>query len=58
MGGDGAQQLGVSGEVEDDAFLAVMAGMDPRRPDRDLGRRYDADRTLLHVGLRVPPSPG
>ena len=39
--GDGAQQLGVSGEVDDDAFLAVMAGMDPRRPDRDLGRHYD-----------------
>ncbi len=39
--GDGARQLGVSGEVGDDAFLAVMAGMDPRRADRDLGRRYD-----------------
>ena len=39
--GDGAQQLGVTGEVDDDAFLAVMAGMDPRRPDRDLGRHYD-----------------
>ena len=39
--GDGARQLGVSGEVGDEAFLAVMAGMDPRRPDRDLGRRYD-----------------
>jgi len=39
--GEGAQQLGVTGEVSDEAFLAVMAGMDPRRPDRDLGRRYD-----------------
>jgi len=39
--GDGARQLGVSGEVGDEAFLAVMAGMDPRRPDRDLGRRFD-----------------
>ncbi len=39
--GDGAQQLGISGEVGDEAFLAVMAGMDPRRTDRDLGRRYD-----------------
>ncbi len=28
--GDGAQQLGTSGEVGDEAFLAVMAGMDPR----------------------------
>ena len=39
--GDGARQLGLTGEVDDEAFLAVMAGMDPRRPDRDLGRRYD-----------------
>ncbi len=39
--GDGARQLGVTGEVGDEAFLAVMAGMDPQRPDRDLGRRYD-----------------
>ncbi len=27
--------------MDDEAFLAVMAGMDPRRPDRHLGRRYD-----------------
>ena len=39
--GDGADRLGLTGEVDDDAFLAVMAGMDPRRPDRHLGRRYD-----------------
>ncbi len=39
--GDGARQLGVTGEVGDEAFLAVMAGMDPSHPDRDLGRRYD-----------------
>ena len=39
--GEGSQQLGVTGEVEDEAFLAVMAGMDPQRPDRDLGRCYD-----------------
>ena len=39
--GEGALQLGVAGEVEDEPFLAVMAGMDPRRPDRDLGRHYD-----------------
>ena len=39
--GEGARQLGVTGEVDDDAFLAVMAGMDPQRPDRDLGRHYD-----------------
>jgi len=39
--GEGAELLGLAGEVDDDAFLAVMAGMDPRRPDRHLGRRYD-----------------
>ncbi|MCU1393489.1 MAG: conjugal transfer protein [Ilumatobacteraceae bacterium] len=39
--GRGAQELGVAGEVEDDAFLAVMAGMDPRRPDRSLGGMYN-----------------
>ena len=39
--GDGADQLGLAGEVVDDDFLAVMAGMDPQRPDRHLGRRYD-----------------
>ena len=39
--GTGADQLGVTGEVDDDAFLAVMAGTDPSHPDRDLGRRYD-----------------
>ena len=27
--------------MDDDAFLALMAGMDPRRPERHLGRRYD-----------------
>ena len=32
--GDGARQLGLTGEVGDEAFLAVMAGMDPRRPSR------------------------
>ena len=41
--GDGAARLGLVGEVDDDAFLAVMAGMDPRRPERALGRRYDDD---------------
>ena len=29
--GDGARQLGITGEVGDEAFLAVMAGIDPRR---------------------------
>jgi conjugative relaxase-like TrwC/TraI family protein len=39
--GHGVERLGLAGEVDDDAFLAVMAGMDPRHPDRHLGRRYD-----------------
>lgn len=39
--GDGADMLGLAGEVDDDAFLAVMAGMDPRRADRHLSRAYD-----------------
>ena len=39
--GDGAPMLGLSGEVDDDAFLALIAGMDPQRPDRHLGRRYN-----------------
>ncbi len=30
--GEGATTLGLTGEVDDDAFLAVMAGMDPRDP--------------------------
>ena len=41
--GDGAPMLGLSGEVDDDAFLALIAGMDPHRPDRHLGRRYNED---------------
>jgi conjugative relaxase-like TrwC/TraI family protein len=39
--GDGARRLGLAGNVDEDAFLALMAGTDPRRPDRPLGRRYD-----------------
>ena len=41
--GDGARLLGLSGEVADDSFLAVMAGMDPRAAERHLGRAYDED---------------
>ena len=33
--------LGLRDEVEDEHFLAVMAGMDPERPNRHLGGRYD-----------------
>ena len=39
--GDAAPVLGLTGEIEDDDFLALMAGMDPQRPDRHLGRRYN-----------------
>lgn len=39
--GDGAPMLGLAGEVVDDDFLALMAGMDPQDPDRHVGRRYD-----------------
>jgi hypothetical protein len=43
--GDGAPMLGLAGELDDDDFLALMAGMDPQRPDRHLGRRYDDSRS-------------
>ena len=39
--GDGAQLLSLTGEVDDDAFIALMDGLDPSRPDRHLGRAYD-----------------
>jgi conjugative relaxase-like TrwC/TraI family protein len=39
--GDGAGMLGLSGAVDDEAFLALMAGMDPQRSDRHLGRAFD-----------------
>ncbi|MCU1392579.1 MAG: conjugal transfer protein [Ilumatobacteraceae bacterium] len=39
--GDAATTLGLSGEVSDEHFLALMAGMDPLQPDRHLGRGYD-----------------
>src|SRR5215218_8841096 len=39
--GAGATDLGLSGEVGDEAFIAVMAGMHPTHPDRHLGRPYD-----------------
>ena len=38
--GAAAAELGLVGEVDDDSFLALMAGKDPRDPDRDLGRRF------------------
>ena len=42
--GDGVQLLGLSGDVDDDAFIALMGGLDPARPDRHLGRAYDESR--------------
>ncbi len=38
--GAAATELGLAGEVGDDSFLALMAGKDPRRPDRELGGRF------------------
>jgi hypothetical protein len=35
--GHGSELLDLGGEGDDEALLAVMAGMDPRRPDRHLG---------------------
>ena len=39
--GTAAIELGLVGEVADDAFVALMGGRDPRRAERDLGRHYD-----------------
>ena len=39
--GQGAGLLGLGGEVDEEAFLAVMSGFDPRQPSGHLGRRYD-----------------
>ncbi len=39
--GTAAIELGLVGEVADDAFIALMGGKDPRRAERDLGRHYD-----------------
>lgn len=38
--GRGAQMLGLSGEVDDGEFLALMAGVDPRDADRLLGNVF------------------
>ena len=55
--GDGARELGLTGEVGDEAFVAVMAGMNPRRPDRDLGCRYDAKSVRgFEVSASAPKS--
>jgi conjugative relaxase-like TrwC/TraI family protein len=38
--GQAAGMLGLSGTVDDEAILALMAGLDPRDPDRLLGNGY------------------
>ena len=38
--GRGADELGLDGELDDADFRALMAGMDPRQPARELGRPY------------------
>lgn len=38
--GLGAEKLELAGEVDDQDFLAIMAGEDPRRPGAQLGRRF------------------
>ncbi len=38
--GRGATEFGLDGELVDEQFLALMAGMDPRQPERELGRPY------------------
>ena len=37
--GRGARHLGLDGQIDDEAFLVVMAGQDPET-GKDLGRRY------------------
>jgi conjugative relaxase-like TrwC/TraI family protein len=37
--GRGAEDFGLDGEIDDDAFLAVMAGQNPET-GKDLGRRF------------------
>ncbi|MDQ3351589.1 MAG: relaxase domain-containing protein [Actinomycetota bacterium] len=39
--GLGAGSLGLGGDVADDPFMALMAGLDPRDPQRSLGNPYD-----------------
>lgn len=41
--GQGAGLLSLAGDVDDEPFLALMSGLDPHRPDRHLGRRYNED---------------
>ena len=39
--GLGAGSLSLGGHVADDPFMALMAGLDPRDPERSLGNPYD-----------------
>lgn len=55
--GRGAAALDLSGTIGDEAFLALMAGMDPARPDRHLGRRYGETSVRGHdVTCSAPKS--
>jgi conjugative relaxase-like TrwC/TraI family protein len=54
--GRGAGDLGLTGQVDPDAFLAVMAGEDPAT-GRDLGRRYgDASVRGFDATFSAPKS--
>lgn len=41
--GIAAHELALSGDLDDEDFLAVMDGCDPHDPDRHLGRAYGDD---------------
>ncbi|MDW3214771.1 MAG: MobF family relaxase [Ilumatobacteraceae bacterium] len=55
--GRGASMLGLRGEVGDEAFLDLMAGLDPNDPGRDLGRSYgDSSVRGFDVTCSAPKS--
>lgn len=54
--GEGARRLGLEGEVDDEAFLALMAGLDPASGE-PLGRRYgDASVRGFDITASAPKS--
>lgn len=55
--GVGAEALGLEGPVQDEAFLALLAGADPRQPDLLLGRRFgEASTRGFDVTASAPKS--
>ena len=55
--GTGAEALGLEGAVEDGAFLALLAGADPRQPELLLGRRFgDSSARGFDVTASAPKS--